>query len=182
MRIPTSVVWAMPSAWTFSIPPIAEFVWRWTKGAGVIVDPFCGQSKIATHRNDWGQGGVPAEEFLDGLLGEGLEADAVLFDPPYSPRQISECYQGLGLKAAMADTQNAALYSRVRPRLAQLCKPGGIALCFGWQSAGLGKAFGPIEEILLVQHGGGHNDTICVAQRHSPQLSLHGGDDDLPTL
>jgi hypothetical protein len=30
---------------------------------------------------------------------------------------------------------------------------------------GVGKKFGNYEEILLVTHGGAHNDTICVAQR-----------------
>lgn len=160
-----SIKWAMPSRWTFSIPPIHEFVRRHTVGKAVVVDPFAGLSAFATHGNDWGMGGVPATEFLRGLIEDGVQADVVIFDPPYSPRQISECYKGLGLKAGMADTQNARLYGEVRPLLAQLCKPGGMALCFGWQSSGLGKKFGLPEELLLVQHGGGHNDTICVAQR-----------------
>lgn len=161
----SSIEWGMPSRWTFSVPPINRFVTRWTDGQSVIVDPFAGQSKFASHSNDWGLGGKTAVEFLTDLISDGLEADVVIFDPPYSPRQISECYKSLGLKAAMEDTQNARLYANVRPLLSQLCKPGGIALSFGWHSSGLGRKFGPIEELLLVQHGGAHNDTICVAQR-----------------
>lgn len=159
-----STAWAMPSRWTFQIPPIAAFIARHVKD-GVIVDPFCGTSEIATHRNDLGRGGMDAADFCEGLLSAGVVADAVLFDPPYSPRQISECYKGIGRKATMKDTQSAVLYASVRKPLAALLRPGGIALSFGWQSSGFTKTQFETVEILMVQHGGAHNDTICVAQR-----------------
>lgn len=159
-----STTWAMPSRWTFSIPPIAEFIHRYVAPGMVVVDPFCGTSKIATHCNDLAMpGGVDAEEYCTSLV--GLTADAVLFDPPYSPRQISECYKSIGRKVTGQDTQNAVLYKRVRAPLAALLKPRGIALSFGWQSGGFSKSQFETIEILLVQHGGAHNDTICVAQR-----------------
>ena len=34
--------------------------------------------------------------FLDLMIDQGVRAEVVLFDPPYSPRQIMECYQGIG--------------------------------------------------------------------------------------
>ena len=144
--------------------PVQEFLSRHLAACGVVVDPFAGQSIIATHRNDLAHGGVDAEEFCQRLLQDGVVADAVLFDPPYSPRQISECYKSIGKAVSMRDTQNALLYSRVRKPLAMLLRPGGVALSFGWQSSGFGKDW-TTEEILLVQHGGAHNDTVCVAQR-----------------
>ena len=159
-----STAWAMPSRWTFQIKPIAEFLARYLEGASVIVDPFAGSSTLATHSNDLARGGCDAEAYCQTLVSAGVLADVVLFDPPYSPRQISECYKSVGRPVTTADTQNAALYARVRRPLAQLLKPGGIALSFGWQSSGFGKLW-TTEEILLVQHGGAHNDTICVAQR-----------------
>lgn len=109
---------------------------------------------------------MDAESYCFGLLDElGEESvDAVIFDPPYSPRQIAEVYKDIGLKPTMKDTQNAALYKRVREPMKRLLKPDGIALSFGWQSSGFGKDW-PTLEVLLVQHGGGHNDTICIAQR-----------------
>lgn len=160
-----SVEWAMPNRWTFQILPIKRFLERWLEGCEIIVDPFCGTSTLATHRNDLGQGGLDAEEYCLSLMPEleGL-ADAILFDPPYSPRQIAECYRSIGKECSTRDTQNAALYGRVRKALAPLLRSGGIALSFGWQSSGFGKAW-PTEEIMLVQHGGAHNDTICVSQR-----------------
>lgn len=151
----------MPSRWTFSIKPVQDFLTRWLAGAGVVVDPFCGKSWWGTIRNDLAQGGVDAEVFCRSLH---VVADAIIFDPPYSPRQISECYKGLGRKVTGEDTQNARLYKRVREPLAALLKPGGIALSFGWNSTGFGRGW-PTEEIMLVRHGGAHNDTICVAQR-----------------
>jgi hypothetical protein len=39
-----------------------------------------------------------------------------------------------------------------------------VVLSFGWNSAGMGDFFEPVE-LLLVAHGGAHNDTICVAER-----------------
>lgn len=160
--------WAMPSRWTFEIPPIADFVARWTTGASMIVDPFCGRSMIGTHRNDLAHDGVDAEEFCRGLLVRGSLADVVLFDPPYSPRQISECYKMVGRTTTMEDTQSS-FWGRTRRPLADLLKPGGVALSFGWQSSGFGKEWDTLE-ILLVQHGGAHNDTICVAQRKPTNL------------
>jgi hypothetical protein len=154
----------MPSRWTFEIPPIAAFIHRHINGANVIVDPFAGNSVIGTHRNDLGRGGIGAVEWCEKLLTDGVVADVILFGPPYSPRQISECYKSIGLKATMTDTQSGALYKHARHALAKLLKPDGIALHFGWQSSGFGKAWETLE-ILLVQHGGAHNDTICVAQR-----------------
>ena len=101
--------------------------------------------------------------FCRRLLAEGVKADAVLFDPPYSPRQIAECYAGVGRKTSIEDTQGS-FWRRVRNPLRDLLRPGGIALSFGWNSSGFGKAW-PLIDLLLVRHGGAHNDTICVAQR-----------------
>lgn len=166
-----SIAWAMPSRWTFEIPPIRKFVERHTTGASCIVDPFAGQSTLAHHRNDLGMGGKEAHVFLDDLLREGIRADVVIFDPPYSPHQISECYRGIGKKAHTRDTQNGRLYRVVRERLRDMLIDGGIALSFGWQSSGMTSKW-DAEEVLLVQHGGAHNDTICVAQRKASGASL----------
>lgn len=157
----------MPNADTFSVKPIGDFVQRYL--TGVSVDPFARNKTWATYTNDLNPNTaarehMDAEVFLNGLADVGVTADCVLLDPPYSPRQISECYAEAGLKAGMKDTQNAALYARVRTAARRLCKPGTIVLSFGWNSTGMGKTFETIE-LMLVAHGGAHNDTICLAQR-----------------
>jgi hypothetical protein len=158
----------MPSRWTFSIPPIKEFIERHLPknimGDLVIVDPFCGQSLQATHANDLTkEGGIDAVEFVNKLESEGVRADCVLFDPPYSPRQISECYKRVGREVGMKETQNGSLYKNVKEPLARILKPGGVSLSFGWWSTGI-LPRDCTTEVLLVQHGGAHNDTICVCQ------------------
>jgi hypothetical protein len=165
-----STAWAMPSRWTFQQRPMP------LGPAAIIVDPFCGTSKWATHSNDLAQGGIDAEAYCHSLIQCEIVADAVLFDPPYSPRQISECYKSIGKPVTGKDTQNAALYARVRRPLEALLRHGGIALSFGWQSSGFSKERFYTSEILLVQHGGAHNDTICVAQRKREQGSEYEKD------
>lgn len=161
--------WAMPTSRTFDCPPIASLLLGYCKG--VTVDPFAGNSGAAWYTNDLNpatkaKSHLPAELFLANLLvtlGDG-SVDCVLFDPPYSPRQITECYAAAGLTAGMKDTQNAALYARCRELIAQLVRPGGHVLSFGWNSCGMGKDWERVET-LLVAHGGAHNDTICVVDR-----------------
>jgi hypothetical protein len=164
--------WAMPSAKTFSIPPIDALIKSYTAGMEVIVDPFARDSKHATITNDLNPDTeadyhMEAAEFCAMLAEQGVTADAVLFDPPYSPRQMAEVYQKVGIRG-MESTQNARLYKAVRDGLDAILRPGGVAISFGWNSAGFGKKRGyePIE-ILLVAHGGAHNDTICVVERKS---------------
>ena len=162
-----SRTWAMPASNTFDCKPIAEFVRRYC--AGESYDPFARNSLLAKYTNDLNPATcatwhMDAEKWLLMMADTGNKADCIILDPPYSPRQISECYAAAGLKAGMKDTQNAALYARVRRAARALCKPGTVVLSFGWNSAGMGEEFERMET-LLVAHGGAHNDTICVADR-----------------
>lgn len=162
--------WAMPAGDTFSIPPIAAFVERWTQGREVIVDPFARRSTVGTITNDLdpempADYHLEASEFAQELFRQGIVADVVLFDPPYSPRQMAELYSRVGGREAAERSQNGRLYKESRDALAPLVRAGGVALSFGWQSAGFGESRGfAIREVLLVAHGGAHNDTICVAE------------------
>ena len=159
--------WAMPNAETFSVKPIGDFVQKYM--SGVSIDPFSRNKQWATYTNDLNPGTsaayhMDAVDFLTMLVNDGVQADCVLFDPPYSPRQITECYAAAGLSTSMKTTQNGRLYKECRDAIRKLCKPGSVVLSFGWNSVGMGKLFS-IEEIMLVSHGGAHNDTICMAER-----------------
>ena len=169
--------WAMPTADTFKCKPIGEFVRRFCRGDSY--DPFARNSSVAKYTNDldpstcatWH---MDAEKWLSMMADTGNKADCIIMDPPYSPRQISECYAAAGLKAGMADTQNAALYARVRRAARRLCKAGTTVLSFGWNSCGMGKGFERVE-LLLVAHGGAHNDTICLAESYVGSSDIRGG-------
>ena len=163
-----SRAWCMPSADTFTMAPARDFCSRWLHGAAVVIDPFARNSRLGTIRNDLNpvteaEHHLPAVEFLRGL---DVLADAVIFDPPYSPRQISECYAAAGLSATMVDTQSGTMKSEARNLLTNLIRPGGVALSFGWNSVGFGVGRGfELVEVLLICHGGDHNDTLCLAER-----------------
>lgn len=161
----------MPNAATFSVKPIGEFVQRFLVEAKVSVDPFARNRDWATFTNDinmatCAQSHKDAEIFLYDLSQNGVIADLGIFDPPYSPRQISEHYRAAGIGPRREDTQNGRLYRRVRDALDRIVRPGGVVLSFGWQSVGMGVNRGyELFETMLVAHGGGHNDTICIAER-----------------
>lgn len=161
----------MPSKDTFSVEPIRAFVERHLAGSRSSVDPFARNGRFATYRNDLNPNTeaeyhMDAIAFLEQLARDGVKCDRALVDPPYSPRQITECYAEAGLKAGMQDTQNAALYARTRAALVPILTDDAVVLSFGWNSSGMGLKQGfDITEILLVCHGGAHNDTICVAER-----------------
>lgn len=88
-----------------------------------------------------------------------------MIKPTYSPRQISECYKQFGREVHMSDTQSS-FYGTRKKAIARIVHRGGKVLSFGWNSNGIGKGLGfEIEEILIVAHGGAHNDTICVVER-----------------
>jgi len=90
--------------------------------------------------------------------------DVILFDPPYSPRQVSECYKKLGKTVNMQTTQ-ASYWGNMKKEISRILTPEGVCITFGWNSGGIGKKHGMhIEEVLMVAHGGWHNDTICTVE------------------
>ena len=162
--------WAMPNRNTFSIKPIRELVERCL--SGTIIDPFANQNKLATITNDLDPQydtdyHMDATEFLKML--DNNSADVALWDPPYSPRQIMECYKKFNMTVNMQTTQ-ASYWSKQKEQIARIVKPNGIVITCGWNSGGIGKKYGfKIIEILLVAHGGWHNDTIVTVERKTIQ-------------
>ena len=157
----------MPNRRTFSIPPIAELLTEEIDG-GEWVDPFAADSRLATHTNDLNPD-TAADAHMDALeflrtFGDG-SIDGVLYDPPYSPRQVAECYKGVGVEVTNKLTQSS-FWGDQKREIGRIVKVGGKCISFGWNSGGIGKRHGfEIERILLVPHGGWHNDTICTVER-----------------
>lgn len=174
MTVPNPIMsraWAMPSGDTFSIKPIAELLDRYLAGAKVIVDPFARNATRGTITNDLNpttsaQRHLHAEEFAIALAAENVVADVVLFDPPYTLRQIKECYEGVGRGFTQYDSQDGGRWTKLKDTLSTLVPVGGVTISFGHDSRGFGKKHGfEIVEILLVCHGGAHNDTIVTVER-----------------
>ena len=92
--------WAMPSAWTFTIKPIAELLKEEIDlNKEIWLDPFAGNNSPAQYRNDLNEN-TNAQDHEDAIiwLKKHKEADGVILDPPYSLRQVSEHYKKVGIK------------------------------------------------------------------------------------
>ena len=163
----------MPSCDTLSIYPIKCFVARYMQSSQLSVDPFARNSRVANYRNDLNpetaaEYHMDACDFLAKMKDDGVRADLLIFDPPYSSRQVAECYAQVGRKATQEDTQGLS-WRLWKKAAAEIVKEGGHILSFGWNSNGIGKKNGfEIVEIMTVAHGGVHNDTICVAEVKLP--------------
>jgi 16S rRNA G966 N2-methylase RsmD len=91
-------IWAMPNKNTFSIPPINSLIRR--NVTGHSIDPFANVNKLAMITNDIDTV-YPTDFHLDALeflkTFDDESVDCVLYDPPYSPRQVSEVWKRLRL-------------------------------------------------------------------------------------
>ena len=159
-------VWEMPNSRTFQIKAINEIIEKYSHG--VVIDPFANSNKLATITNDLDEQyetdyHMDATDLLSMFENESVDVD--LYDPPYSPRQVSECYKALGKTVNMQTTQ-ASYWSKQKEQIGRIVKPGGYVITCSWNSGGIGKKYGfKIVEILLVAHGGWHNDTIVVVDK-----------------
>jgi hypothetical protein len=158
-------VWAMPHTETFKIKPISELLYKYVKGEWA--DPFANNNSPAKYTNDLNtemktQYHLDAVEFLKTFKDKQL--DGVLLDPPYSLHQVTVSYKGYGDKRVIALTP---VYDEIK----RVLKDGGICISFGWNTNGLGKVRGmEIKEIIIIPHGGHHNDTLVTVERKLENL------------
>lgn len=158
--------WAMPNKNTFSIPPIRQLIEE-EMTDGTWIDPYANTNKLATITNDLDTK-YDTDYHLDALdflkTFKDSSVDGILFDPPYSPRQVAECYHGFGYDVNWKTT-SASFWKVQKEEISRIVKPCGKAITFGWNSGGVGIKYGfTIQRILLVAHGGWHNDTICTVE------------------
>ena len=185
--------WAMPNKNTFTIKPIKELILRLisdyckenaSQDKIVILDPFSNvcpledlikniDERIIYITNDLDET-MPSKHHLEAVdflqKFDDERVDIILFDPPFSPRQVSECYKKLGKTVNMETTQ-ASFWSKIKTEIGRVVKLNGITMSFGWNSNGIGKNNGFEQfEILMVAHGGNHQDTIttCEKKTHKP--------------
>ena len=164
-------VWGMPTSDTLSCLPIADWVQKYTAQAKCVVDVFARDSMVGHWRNDLNPATkaeyhMDALDFLKMLIEKSVQPDLVIFDPPYSPTQMQRSYQDIGKTLESCELWRTGRWSQERALIDSLCGQGTHVLSFGWNSTGMGKLRGwKIVDGLLVNHGSGHNDTICVAER-----------------
>lgn len=164
-------VWSMPNKNTFDISAIKNLIERYLRGKWI--DPFANDNvfKDRLITNDINPDcktnfHLDAVEFLKQF--KDNDVDGILFDPPYSIHQINEVYEGYG---------KIKQFSRYAIEIKRIIKPEGYCISFGWSSNGMpyemkmnGKKIKTgfnkeKEEILMVAHGGCHNDTLVVVDK-----------------
>ena len=157
----------MPNKNTFSIKPIKSLIAKYNTGV-VSIDPFANKSRLVSITNDIDPSmgcdySLDALDFLKTFSDSSV--DFILFDPPYSPRQVSECYKRMG-RAVNMETTQSSFWSKMKVEIGRIAKPSCIVISFGWNSNGIGKKYGFEQiELLMIAHGGQHNDTICTVER-----------------
>lgn len=168
-------IWAMPNSKTFKIKPIKELIQKYIQKTDIVLDPFANEHSIKNEiackkyiSNDIDTSfntdfHLDAQNFMKSFDDNSI--DVVLYDPPYSPRQIKECYQKLNKTVTIEDTKSS-YFSRFKEEIARVLKPGGICISCSWNSNGIGKKYGfELIEILDVAHGSRHNDTLVTVER-----------------
>jgi len=163
-----SRVWEMPNSKTFSIRCIKKLIDKYLKPEDLSIDPFANICKIASITNDLNPEydtdfHLDAVDFMKTFKDDSV--DFILYDPPYSLRQVSECYKNVGVEVTMQTTQSSWRAKHL-DEIKRILRPNGVVICFGWNSNGVGKTRGfELIEVMIVSHGGSHNDTICTVER-----------------
>ncbi|MCH7561551.1 MAG: adenine-specific DNA methylase [Thaumarchaeota archaeon] len=142
-----SRVCAMPNHKTFEIKPIKELI-KQERIAGVEIDLFPFPYEVDRD----------ALKYLRSIITSTVFY--LLYDPPYSQRQLFEMYLKLGVNLQ----SNAAYFKELDFEIDRVMAPKGKVIKFGWNSKRISKQF-DIIRILLVNHGAAHNDTIVTVQQ-----------------
>lgn len=133
--------WSMPNKNTFNIKPIKQLIDKYILPEQISIDPFANSSKIAKITNDLNTE-YDTDYHLDALdflkKFEDNSIDLIFYDPPYSPRQVSESYKKLGKTVNMQTTQ-ASYWSNQKNEISRILKPNGVCISCGWNSNGIGK-------------------------------------------
>lgn len=119
--------WSMPNKNTFDIYPIKKMLKEEVDNDLLWIDTFANQNKIARITNDLNpifdtDYNLDALDFLK--IFDDYSVDGVLYDPPYSPRQISECYKNIGLEVSNKTTQST-FWSNQKKEISRIVKVGG---------------------------------------------------------
>lgn len=152
----------MPRSMTFLMPKTRK--WVEDRLEGQVLNLFGGMTRLTyageIDYNDLNPG-IPADLRLDACdpdLWANMAAsyDTIIFDPPYSFHQAVVTY-------GMKRKQKVSL---ARDVVEFVLRPGGRVISLGWNSTGMSASRGfEKEALLLVNHGGSHNDTIILSER-----------------
>ena len=127
---------------------IEKMMWR-TQGTGCAIDGFARESFVndlecfitndlnpefaCDYNLEW-------KDFAKQLQGMKSEIDLVLFDPPYSLRQLKDHYDGIGKDLELWQTHN--MWKEGKDIVAKLMPVGSRVVSLGWTTSGFGAKRG----------------------------------------
>ena len=139
----------------------------------LFLDLACGKGRHSIFLNKKGY----KSEFLSkqekGLFdgkGSSKEGYDIQFAKEREKKRLLDLYigdnNGRNLLKTKLQIRKSNIDSNLKDEIKRITCKDGVVITFGWNSNGIGKTRGfEIVEILLVAHGGNHNDTICVVER-----------------
>lgn len=120
-----------PNPLTFAIPQVRKVLDRVVGDGKGWADPCAGVhgNSPAEFTNDLNPAAKTTHHgegtaFLRGFQDASL--DGVLLDPPYSLRQVKDCYEGFGRK--VLKTEGQRFYADLKDEAARVIRPGGRCL------------------------------------------------------
>lgn len=92
----------------------------------------------------------------------GAQFNTIILDPPYNLRKAREKYQ----------ERYIGSFQKIKEQVQYILNPGGRIITLGYDTVGMSRRRGfEKEAVIIVCHGGDHNDTLCVVERYvSPPL------------
>lgn len=145
--------------YTFEVRNIREWVEFNCEGRTLNLFAGITKLKIDEVRNDLDLDAL-ADYHMDALeflrTYHGDKFDTVLLDPPYAYRKSMEMYKGI----------RCSPFKQMKDEIANVLKPGGKVITFGYHSNTMGANRGfVVERIALFSHGGAIHDTIASVER-----------------
>jgi len=160
--------------WTFDYEPAREFVEE--RLAGRVLNACAGRTVLSHEgevvRNDLNDE-IDADHHVDvadiATTFDPLSFDTIVFDPPFDDLQAADKYDGL-----RADSVLDAF-----GQFAELVRPRGAVITFGWNSWGMrSHAAFEREETVLFQRGPVKRDVIATVDRRTAgAIGIGGGGD-----
>ena len=147
--------WCMPNHKTFEMPPVKKLIEEEMNGE--YVDPFPHPFK------------KDAIKYLRSFKDNSV--DRLVFDPPYSQYQLNLMYKGFGKYFHNSpdkdpDKRITKYWTNCKKEIERITKTEATIISFGWNTSGIGKKYGfKIEKILILVHGGRHNDTLVTVEK-----------------
>ena len=154
MKLKIERNWCMPNHKTFEMPPVKKLIEEELRSE--YVDPF-----PYPFTQD-------AIEYLKSFKTNSVTK--LVFDPPYSQYQLKLMYKNLGNFFHNSPNGDQAkritkYWTNCKKEIVRITKSGAKVLSFGWHTNGIGKSYNfKIERIMILAHGGRHNDTLITLE------------------